>query len=293
MATEETPGPRAQRVRLGAELRRLRALAGMSGRELARRSRISQPQISRMERGEIPPSLPEVQRLIAALGLPKEHTRGLTRMAEDALNEYTLLKDWRRAGLAALQADIRTQELATRVLRDYSPYVIPGLLQTPDYARCLHELFSPSGGTAAAFIAGRLERQAILHDPSRRFEFIMTESALRWRPVNAAPPVLSAQYDRLTVIAALANVEIGIIPAGVPMHTWPTAEFIIYDERDEGYPPFVVIELPHEYRRAFEPADVALYRDKLAALRQSALSGAEAVDFISHQRNQVMEDNPQ
>jgi transcriptional regulator with XRE-family HTH domain len=279
MATPETPGPRAQRVKLGAELRRLRTLAGLSGREVARRTGISQAQVSRMENGEVVPSLPEVRGWIAALRLPREHTRGLEGMAEAALNEVTLIKDRLRAGLPAFQADVRSLESTTRVLLNYQPYMVPGLMQTPDYMRCVFGYANPADDIASA-IAVRVARQAILHEPSRSFEFIITESALRWTPVSATAPVLSAQYDRLAVLAGLANVEIGIIPSGVPMTTSQPPGFVVYDERDEGEQPFVIIELPHAAIYASDTADIDVYRDKLSALRRSARYGPEAVAFI-------------
>lgn len=289
MATSETPGPRAQRVRLGAELRRLRRLAGLSGREIARRTGISQAQISRMENGDVVPSLPDVRAWVAVLRLSREHTRDLESLAVAALNEYTLIKDWQRAGLAALQQDVREMERTTRVLHNFQAEMVPGLLQTPDYARCVAEIVSPGGDIPAA-IAARMERQAILYDPSRSFEFILAESALRWRPANAGVPVLAAQYDRLAVVAGLANVDIGILPSGVPMESTLSPSFVLYDVRDEGYPPFAAVELPHKYERAWEPTAVEAYRDTLSALRRPALYGPEAVAFINHLRNQVTED---
>jgi hypothetical protein len=55
---------------------------------------------------------------------------------------------------------------------------------------------------------------------------------------------------------------------------------VIYDERDEGEQPFVIIELPHADIYASDTADVEVYRHKLAALRQSALQGPNALAFM-------------
>lgn len=292
MATSEAPGPRAQRAKLGAELRRLRALAGLSGREVARRTGISQAQVSRMENGEVIPSLPQVRSWVAALRLPKEQTRGLEGMAEAALNEVIRIRERVGEGLENVQQDTRQLESTTLVLRNYQPYMIPGLLQVPDYARCIFEFLDPSADIALA-IARRMERQAILYDPSRSFEFLLTESALRWHPASATAPVLAAQLDRLTVLAGLANVELGILPSGVPMTTAPSCGFVIYDQRTEGGQPFVNIELPHAQILVSDTADIEVYRDKLAIYRQSALYGAEAASFINNQQistNQAKED---
>jgi hypothetical protein len=236
-----------------------------------------------MENGEVVPSLPEVRSWIAALQLPREQTQGLHAMAEAALNEAIRIKERISEGLSEVQADTRQLESSTLILRNYQPYMIPGLLQVPDYARCIFEFLDPSADIASA-IARRMERQAILHDPARRFEFILTESALRWTPSSATARVMAAQYDRLTVVAGLANVEIGILPSGVPMTTALSSGFVIYDERAGGHQPFVNVELPHAQILVSDAADVDVYRGKLAVYRQHALYGQEAVAFISQQR---------
>ena len=276
----EPQQPRAQRIRLGAELRRLRTLGGLSGREIGRRTGISQANVSRIENGQIVPSLPQVRAWATAAQAP-EAAGQLAAMTESALNEVTTFRDRLRDGLTPVQQDVRELESTTTTLRNFQPGIVPGLLQTADYARHVLGLAhaAPPGDIAPA-VAARLERQAIIADPTRRFEWIMTESALRWAPVSAEPGMLVAQLDRLMVIAGLANAAVGVIPLGAPMKAIPRCGFVIYDERHPGYQPFVIVETPHAAVYVSDPDDVDVYREQLAALRQSALFGSDALAAI-------------
>jgi transcriptional regulator with XRE-family HTH domain len=278
---EQADEPRVQRQRLGAELRRLRTLAGLSGREVGRRTGISHPNVSRIENGGKVPSLPEVKAWARAVGLPDGDLARLTGMTEAALNEVTTYRDRLRTGLPAMQQNVRELEATTRVLRNFSGVVVPGLLQTADYARHVLELSfleTPDGLEDA--VAGRLARQSIIADPTRQFEFIITEAALRWRPTGLEPGVLAAQYDRIQVVASLTNVAIGVVRTGTPMKTVPWCGFVLYDVRDPGYQPFVIVETPHAAVYATDPADVEFYREHLAAIRQAAVFGDQAIAAV-------------
>jgi transcriptional regulator with XRE-family HTH domain len=279
--TGQPDEPRVQRQRLGAELRRLRTLAGLSGREVGRRAGISHPNVSRIENGSKVPSLPEVTAWAEAVGLSGEDLARLTRMTEAALNEVTTYRDRLRAGLPAMQQDVRELEATTRVLRNFSPVVIPGLLQTASYARHVFEksFLEPRDDVDEA-VAGRLGRQSIIADPSRHFEWITTEMALRWRPAGIEPGAIAEQYDRIQVVAGLANVTLGVIPDGVPMTTVPWCGFVLYDVRDPGYEPFVIIENSHAAVYVNDPEDVDFYRAHFERIREAALSGADAIAFV-------------
>jgi hypothetical protein len=64
------------------------------------------------------------------------------------------------------------------------------------------------------------------------------------------------------------------------MHAITRCPFILYEDRSDGEPPVVVVEVPHAEMLVSDPADVEIYRDQLALFRQAALSGAEALAFL-------------
>jgi transcriptional regulator with XRE-family HTH domain len=250
-------------------------LAGLSGREVARRIDIGHASVSRIENGQQVPSLPEVTAWSDAVAAPEETRSFLVTLVEAALNEVETWRARMRTGLPAMQADVRELETTAVVLRCFQPTIVPGLLQTAEYARRVFTLVDVLGvGDYAAAVAERMQRQQILYEHGRRFEFILTEAALRWRP--APPPVLAAQLDRLSSVATLDNVSLGLIPADIEMRAIPWCGFNLYEERSDDQPPFVAIETAHAGLVISDPEDVAIYRNQLEHLRSSALYGDDA-----------------
>jgi hypothetical protein len=106
----------------------------------------------------------------------------------------------------------------------------------------------------------------------------LTEAALRYRP--GPGEVLTAQLDHLAAVVTLEAISFGVIPADAEMHTITRCGFILYEDRLDGQPPFAIVETPHASLYANDPADVELYRDQLAAFRQSAVYGGKALEVV-------------
>ena len=279
MTSRRAPEPRTQRTQLGAELRRVRMLAGLSGRKIARATGLSQARVSRIERGVSVPSLPEAAAWAAAAGVSDDRRAVILALAEAAVNEVATFRARLSHGLAAVQDSVRDLEASARVIRNFQPGIIPGLLQTADYARRIMAFADiTSGGGYGAAVAARLSRQQALHDPARSFEFLVTEAALRYRP--GPPATLTAQLDHLAAVATLETITFGVIPADAQMHAITRCGFILYEDRTGDQPPVAAVETPHASLHASDPADVALYRDQLARLRESAVNGAGALNIV-------------
>lgn len=279
---ETTGAPRTQRQRLGSELRRLRMLAGLSGRDLAPRVGITQPTVSRIESAQAVPSLPQVLAWSDAVGASEESRTALVALTKAAINEIESWRARQQAGIAAMQTDVGELEATAAMLRCFQPAFIPAQMQTPDYARHVFALTDVTGGQDyAAAVAARMDRQQALYKPGHRFEFILTEVPLRLR--IGAPHVMAAQLDRIGVVATLANVEVRVIPLDAEVHAIGWCGFDIFEERsDEAgeLDPFVMIETPHAGLTASDPADVAIYRRQLDRLRDMALPTAATPDLL-------------
>jgi transcriptional regulator with XRE-family HTH domain len=270
----------AKRQQLGAELRRLRDLAGVSGRELAQRVGISQSKISRIEAGSALPSLPDVVAWGEALNAPPETQQWLASLTEAA---FTEVHPWRAAlqKHGHLQDDIQEREAQARRVRTFQPSVVPGLLQTAEYARRVFSLadLPYAEEDLAAAVAGRLHRQLAVFERGRRFEFLITEAALRWRP--GQPSLLLAQLDRISSISTMDNVSIGLIPFGVLAVTLTSHAFVLYDGHDDEHNKFVTVEAIHASLTANDPDDVVLYENRWSSLRQMALFDQDARKFLA------------
>jgi transcriptional regulator with XRE-family HTH domain len=265
----------ATRRRLAMELVRLRDQAGLSGREMARQIGISQSKVSRIEAGTTMPTLPEVTAWAEAVGTTVEMSTELRSLTEAAFTEIhrwrSLLRD-----RPHLQDQIGRREAAAGRVRAFQPSIVPGLLQTADYAA---RVFSMSQlpyaeGDAAAAVAGRLRRQAALDDGGR-FEFLLTESALRWSP--GPRHLMLAQLERIVLLSTIAPVSVGVIPACAAPATAIPHGFVIYGEDDSAH---VTIETIHANVEVYQPTDVALYENQWTLLCRMAIVDDAAREFV-------------
>jgi transcriptional regulator with XRE-family HTH domain len=286
-------GTDEQRRRLAAELKRLRIRAGITGRELARRMNAAQSTVSKVETGEqkhITASL--IVRWAKATDAPDERLAELLELREQV--EVGPLS-WEAASEnGSTDFGLETAELEnrTRLLSNYRPAAIPGLLQTPAYARRL--LSSGPAGEPADIgtrVVNRIERQRLLYDEAKTFRFVIPEAVLRW-PYGPPgdPAVLDEQREQLARVewaTRRPNIVVGILPLA-PVAVWRSTGFVIYDEV-EGADPLVHIEwLTRPYNEA-EPEALEMCRQTFANLLDASVTGDEARRLIGAAANELRE----
>ncbi len=271
---------RGKRQRLADVLRRQRDRAGLTGRELARQIGISQSKVSRVESGVTLPSLPEVVAWAEAVGASAETRELLTALTEGAHMEVGTWDDALQ-DRPHLQDVVHARETEASRTLSFQPLIVHGLLQTAAYARSVFTMVQkrlPQHDVSTA-VASRMNRQPVLYDDGKRFEFLMAEGALRWRP--GSPRLLMAQLDRIATVSSLDNVSIGIIPFDLRATTTMPVGFTLYEHDDEETAPYVTIETPYTNLTVNSPEGVAAYLDHWAALRQMARFGDEARAFLA------------
>jgi len=275
MTREGTPSPLR---RLGLALRGLRLDAGLTGQQLAGRAGLSQSTVSRIELGQAMPSMADIGAWGQAARASAGQLAEIRALAEAAAVETI---SWRRAarrGLPSLQRDVRDLEATAATLLNFQPVIIPGLLQTAEYARQVVLSGYPGGHPdIGAAVAARMERQSILYDDAKSFEFVIAEAALRWR--IGPPLVMLAQLDRIASLSTLPNVGIGIIPQAAQADAWHIHGFAILDDRAEGAAT-VRVETLTTGLSISEPEDVERYRQAFALLREAAVTGDQARRLI-------------
>ncbi len=265
---------------LSSELGRLRRLSGLSGRDLAVRVAISQSKVSRIESGASVPTLPEVIAWADAVNVSEETRDHLVRLTEAA---YTDVETYRSAyrGRSHLQDQTRMYETTAHTIRNFHPAMVPGLLQTAEYTRRVLSLLDTTGietlDYGAAAIA-RARRQEILYDETKRFDFLITEAALRWQSHDTR--LLLPQLDRIASVSSLHNVWIGLLPYDAPIQGVPEHNFQLYSDRDEDQEPIVRVEMIHARLTISDPQDVAIYQEQFARWSEAALHGDEAREFL-------------
>lgn len=195
---------------LGVELRQAREAAGLGQRELARRAQISaHSRISEAEGGKRLLSLDELDRIFDVLDVSTpelDRLQGLARAAEGPgqLNIGA-------AGIAKALAELIDHEQNAVRITDASPLLIPGLLQTSDYARAIVG-DKPDAETRVKLRAGRRD---ILtrRNPVELFSLIDSEALVR--PI-APPDVMVDQLRHVRSLSERPNVTVQIVSSTRP-----------------------------------------------------------------------------
>ena len=153
---------------LAVALREARKQVGLTGDRLAARCGMSQSKISKIETGKVLPSATDVERILSCLGVGKEQAADLMALARLANTEFHSVRASLRRGLHHKQRELAALEADSRHIRFFLPLMITGLLQTPEYARASLANFP---GDHPQAITKRLDRQASLYNPAKRFTF--------------------------------------------------------------------------------------------------------------------------
>lgn len=263
-----------ERVELGAELKRLRKRAKLTGIQVASRTGISQSKISKLEAGLLIPTDEDLERLAKAFAHQGDEWPSIEERVRALRTEYSSWRLAHRAGLASKQREIAALEMSVRHIRLFQVAVVPGLLQTAAYAREILQLANTTGQVDIdQAVARRIERQHLLHDQQRQFEFVIFEPALR--SSFCRREVVAAQLDWLLGRLALPNVRIYALPIGVGLPAIPQNSFCIFDNTA------VRVETTTAELDVRDPRDIAQYKNLFDRFRSVALADAEVKRFLN------------
>ncbi|POX57113.1 transcriptional regulator [Streptomyces sp. Ru71] len=266
MAIEDNP---LTRLQYGQELRRRREAAGLTQEELSQRAVMSRTHIAHIEAGRRRPDVEDARRLDQVLGTDGFFERFLPTLDGRKVAEHFA---------EALEFEGQAVEI-----REYAPKLVPGILQTPDYAR---EVLS-SGAVPKSpderdeLLVTRLERARILgnfHSP--RVWILLDEAVLR-RKIGG-PRVMCEQLRHIAELGDSNRIRVHVLPFSVGYHA--LLEGFVSLMRFEDMPPIAyteglksgrIWELPsvvHECQVAYDHAlgDALSHRKSLALLRQVA-----------------------
>jgi transcriptional regulator with XRE-family HTH domain len=275
--------PTDRRRKLATFLKQLRIDSGMSAHELGASVGWSQSKVSKIENGRTRPALPDVRLWLERCGADPVLAAEIVELASLVGTEATSWREVNREGAATRQRIRAADQSAATSIAVYQSEVVPGLLQTPDYARRLLAVHSrvPPEDVPATVVA-RLDRQAAVLFSETEIEFVITETALHWRPGEATTSL--AQLDRLAALDSLPNVTIGLIPLSAQAHAKPLHSFVIVRSDDDVE---VQVETLTAELVIREPDDVLAYEEFFADQRAHAVYGAEMTELIRRIAEQV------
>jgi transcriptional regulator with XRE-family HTH domain len=290
MATPQSPI--GSRRRLGAELKRLRSRTGMTLDEVAELMTCSTSKISRLETGKGVPKVPDVSELMRIYGVTSDTEREmLLRLVRDGRQHgwWEPLTDGVSPERYVLDAPGRYAALESdaTAVRTFDISIVPGLLQTADYARAVLSAALPHHLPAEIerLVALRLRRQEALHraDPPPLGVVALLDEAMLAR-ATGGPAVMVAQLDRILELDELPHVEVRVLPFRAGILRVHVGDFVLVEIPHDLGSDVVYVEGHAGESYMDAAADVRLYRDIFRDAVARSLSRGESRELIGRYR---------
>lgn len=283
MASDQ--GPVVQSAILRSELVRLRKEQSLTQEQVAASLEWSASKLIRVEGGRSSISKTDLDALLRTYGVTSETQRSRLQ----SLNRGARAVGWwnvYRSHLASTYLEYVGYETGAIFIRQFQNSVVPGLLQTPDYARALTVISVEEKATIDAVVGLRLQRQSELarRDPRPRQYYILDEAVVR-RNIGA-PGDPSIMPDQLRHIVSQVRdddrVAVRVIPFGKGAHAGLSGPFTLL-EFDGGLPDLLYLDAGREVIGVVGNDErIAEYADSFESLVEIALSAEESLQFIEN-----------
>jgi transcriptional regulator with XRE-family HTH domain len=251
----------------GALLRHFRERNGVTREDLGKEGGYSESMVTKIERGERTPSpafIANADRLLGAQG-------ALKSVAEEVSRATDQFPDW--------FGPFAEEERKCASLHLYANHVVPGLLQTEDYARAIFTSSRPSldDEEIERRVTARLDRQALItRKPLPILSYVLEESILT-RPLGGKQ-VLKGQLRKILDTAELRNVEIQVMPHSRETHAAAQGPLVLVEtpeHRTFGY-----CEGQDDSVYVSDPMRVSVLSARYGILRAQALNPEESMRLV-------------
>jgi transcriptional regulator with XRE-family HTH domain len=256
-------------------LRSLRAGTGLTSEQVAARVGFSRSKISRLENGQRGASKVDILRLCELYKVDEEHRLRLTELAAGGKQRA------RRPPFSLPHSDYLGLETEAASISDYGLAIVPGLLQTPDYAHAIVRAGVPTQEPRIIDerVRVRIARQRLLFSQAGpSFEAVLDESVLH--RVVGSPAVMRAQLTRLLELTQLPNVSIRVVPYDAGAVPAGVHKFVILRFALPGVADVVVIEELTDHRYLDDPEEVETYSATFRALANLSADSATSEAMI-------------
>jgi transcriptional regulator with XRE-family HTH domain len=284
--TSGAPNIHEARTALGRRLRELRQHAGLTGTQLAESLSWPQSKISKLETARQTPTADDVRAWTRATGGESQTDELLTAL-------HTLEAqhaEWQRVlnpGMQPHQNKLSELDTKTRLFRVFEATVVPGMLQTAEYARVRLAqgviLYNASNDINAA-VEARMKRQELLYREDKRFHFVIPEAVLRLRLCGSN--IMLAQLDRLISLSTLPNVRIGVISSDTQYVIGPWHGFWLRDNER------VLVETFSAELNLVQDSEIKLYSKVFEQFAAIASYGRSARAIITRVADELAPDTP-
>ncbi|MFM9371066.1 helix-turn-helix domain-containing protein [Streptomyces sp. Da 82-17] len=280
-------GPAVRRRKLGSELRALRDRAGLTSGQAALRVGWHQSKVSRIETGRSAAKPADVRLLLDAYEVADAQLRALLEaLAGGAEGERGARQQWWHAYKGLLPPayrDFISLEAQACRLRTLETSVVPGLLQTPEYARAVTRasLDGLPDDQVDTLVEIRLARQEVLRgDPPLQLSAVLDEAVLR-RPVGGYG-VMARQLRHLVETARrLPHVRLQVLPFAAGAHIGLTGPFVIFSFPNIADLDVVVLDHLVSSLYLERKEDLQAYSEAFDSLGEHALPPDDSLEFIA------------
>jgi hypothetical protein len=241
---------------------------------LARAADWHRTKVSKIEHVRQLPTAEDVRAWCVACSAEDEVAELIAQLqAVDSM--YVEYRRTQLAGQRQRQESYFTLDERYTLLRVYEYALIPGIIQTPEYARAIMTRIAAFNGLPddiEAAVAARMARRRYLDLPTRRFAFVLEEFALYHR--IGSVDMMAGQLGHLIAVAAMPNVSLGIVPPDIDRSMWSAGGFWIYDD-DRAIVETPTAELTITHRR-----EVDTFSRTFSELSTMAVHGTAARTLI-------------
>ncbi|MER7777917.1 helix-turn-helix transcriptional regulator [Streptomyces sp. NPDC096191] len=265
------PGPKdldpstSPRALLGAELRHAREKAGLSQEELGGRLFVSGSFIGQLESGTRRMQREYAGLLDDALGTEDFFQRNCVASAKSKHPQHF--------------AEAAEAEAQATAIRQYAPLLIPGLLQTPAYARAVFRAYRPTGSKEKVdeLVTARMERARILDDPTNPLLWVVLDEAALRRETGGRQVMAEALHHLIGIIRR-SRAIVQVLPLKAGAHASMEGSIKLMDFKDA--PPLLYFEGVGTGRLEDDPTPVRYQRHTYELLTAEALSPQKSLVLI-------------
>lgn len=284
--------PTVRRRRLGMELRRLREASGLMIEDVAKHLECSMSRVSRIETGKSVARIRDVRDMLDLYAVgDQEQREQLLTLAKEAQQ-----RGWWTEYEAVLSAGLDTYvglEASAASIRSFQTHLVPGLLQTEEYARALIRATrrTESLENVDRMIALRSRRQTMLANSDYLEMWAVIDEAVLRRPIGGLA-VMRAQLTRLLEAGDLPSVTIQVLPFARGAHAGVDGAFTIIGFPDPTDLDVVYVDCPAGNIFLEKEKDVRRHTTWFDHLRAAALPPDESAEFISAAADEYKKASP-
>jgi transcriptional regulator with XRE-family HTH domain len=277
------PGPVVQSAALRNELVRLRKEKGLTQEEVATSLEWSASKVIRLEVGRSSITKVDLDALLGQYGVTSE----VQRERLNKLNRGAHAPGWwngYRNDILATYLNYVGYEAGASFIRQFQGSVVPGLLQTPEYARALTVISVEDRDKVDSVVGLRLQRQSELarRDTPARQYYVLDEAVIRrYIGIQEDPTIMPDQLRHIVDRARNEErITVRVIPFQAGAHAGLSGPFTLL-EFDGGLPDVLYLDAGREVIGMVSSDDrVAEYADSFESLIEMALSADDSLEFI-------------